>query len=132
MRARAVQACRRTPTQGYPHGTPGGVLGTGSNPAAANNVPAQRQAQPPGPGAQAAPSAPAKEGRLEGTWTTKADNDSTITLTFPGPGRFNWAVANQGKGRQIQGKMTYGNGILTLAQGHGPRNQHQTCGNAMH
>jgi len=93
-----------------------------TNPAAANNAGAQRQAQPPAPGAQAAPAAPiapGKEGRLEGTWTAKPDNDSTITLTFPGPGRFNWTVGNQGKDRQIQGKMTYGNGILTLAQDQG-------------
>ncbi len=63
--------------------------------------------------------APGKEGRLEGTWTAKPDNDSTITLTFPGPGRFNWTITNQGKDRQLQGKMVYGNGMMTLAQDQG-------------
>jgi len=90
------------------------------DPAGANQARAQGQAPPPQPGAPAAIVAPGKEGRLEGNWTTKPDNDSTISVTFTGPGQFRWTITNQGKDRQIQGKMTYGNGILTLAQDQGP------------
>jgi tetratricopeptide (TPR) repeat protein len=91
-----------------------------TSPPAGNAAEAQRQAQPPQPSVLPAPAGPVKEGRLEGTWSSKPDNDSTITLTFPRPGQFNWTVTNQGKDRQLQGKMTYGNGMLTLAQDQGP------------
>jgi tetratricopeptide (TPR) repeat protein len=67
-----------------------------------------------------APAAPGREGRLEGTWTAQADKDTAISLTFPDPSHFTWTVTQQGQTRQLQGKLTYGNGILTLAQDQGP------------
>jgi hypothetical protein len=69
---------------------------------------------------QAPPATPATPGRLEGTWTAQSDPDTTITLTFPDPDHFIWKVAHQGQSRQIQGRLTFGNGILTLAQDQGP------------
>jgi hypothetical protein len=74
-------------------------------------------APPPSP---AALPAPAREGRLEGTWTAQADKDTAISVTFPDPSHFTWTVTHQGQSRQLQGKLTYGNGILTLAQDQGP------------
>jgi hypothetical protein len=90
------------------------------NPTAGNNPDLQRQGQAPQPGAQAALTVPGREGRLQGSWTAKPDNDSTITLTIPGDGRFNWTITSEGKDRQLQGKMVYGNGLMTLAQDQGP------------
>ena len=66
------------------------------------------------------PAPPGREGRLEGTWTAQPDQNTTITLTFPDPGHFTWKVTNQGQSRQLQGRLTSGNGILTLAQDRGP------------
>jgi hypothetical protein len=63
---------------------------------------------------------PARDGRLEGTWSAQADKDTSISVTFPDPGHFTWTVTQQGQTRQLQGKLTYGNGILTLAQDQGP------------
>jgi hypothetical protein len=68
----------------------------------------------------ARPAGPVKDGRLEGTWTAQPDQDTTIALSFPDPGRFTWKVTHQGQVHQLQGKLTYGNGILTLAQDQGP------------
>jgi tetratricopeptide (TPR) repeat protein len=61
-----------------------------------------------------------KEGRLEGTWTAKPDQETTITLAFLDQDQFTWQVTHQGKSRQLQGKRVSGNGILTLAQDQGP------------
>jgi tetratricopeptide (TPR) repeat protein len=66
------------------------------------------------------PAVPGREGRLEGTWTAQPDQDTTISLTIPDPGHFTWTVTQQGRPRQLQGRLTYGNGILTLAQDQGP------------
>ena len=60
-----------------------------------------------------------KEGRLEGTWTAQPDPETTITLSFLDQGRFTWKVAHKGQDRLIQGKLTSGNGLLTLAQDQG-------------
>jgi tetratricopeptide (TPR) repeat protein len=78
----------------------------------------------PNPLPAAAPAAPAtnlnptslKEGRLEGAWTAQPDPETTITLTFLDQGRFVWKVTHKGQDRLIQGKLTTGNGLLTLAQ----------------
>ena len=66
------------------------------------------------------PTTPGREGRLEGTWTAQADKDTTISVTFPDASHFTWTVNHQGQSRQLQGKLTYGNGILTMAQDQGP------------
>src|SRR5207237_3664147 len=69
--------------------------------------------------ALAGPTSTVKAGRLEGSWTAHPDQDTTITLTFPDPEHFTWKVTHQGQSRQLQGKLTYGNSILTLAQDQG-------------
>jgi hypothetical protein len=61
-----------------------------------------------------------KEGRFEGTWTAQPDVDTKITLAFPEQGRFTWDVAQKGQHRQLHGKTTSGNGLVTLAQDQGP------------
>jgi tetratricopeptide (TPR) repeat protein len=73
------------------------------------------------PAPSASPAAPTgREGRLEGTWTAQPDKDTTISVSFADQGRFTWTVTHQGQPRQLQGRLTYGNGILTLAQDQGP------------
>jgi tetratricopeptide (TPR) repeat protein len=76
----------------------------------------------PAPGAQAQPAqlpatATGKEGTLDGTWTASPAPGTQITLTFPDASHFTWKVSDQGKMHEFQGDRTYGNGILTLAQG---------------
>ena len=66
-----------------------------------------------------APNGPVKEGRLEGSWTAQPDQDTTITLSFLDQGKFTWKIAHKGQDRVIQGKLTAGNGLLTLAQDQG-------------
>jgi tetratricopeptide (TPR) repeat protein len=65
------------------------------------------------------PSNPAptgQEGKLEGTWTAQPSQDTTITVTFPDQGHFNWSVAHKGQDQQFQGESSYVNGILTMSQ----------------
>jgi hypothetical protein len=62
---------------------------------------------------------PGKEGRLEGVWRAQPEQDTTITLTFHDAGHFTWNVTHQGQSRALRGKMTYGSGLLTLAQDQG-------------
>jgi hypothetical protein len=85
-------------------------------PAAANQPPAQAPAPGPAPTALIAPNDPGKEGRLEGTWTAQPEPETTITLSFQDGGRFTWKVSHKGQDRLIEGKLTAGNGLLTLAQ----------------
>jgi hypothetical protein len=75
---------------------------------------------PAAPPPLTSPAVPGREGRLEGTWTAQPDKDTTISVTIPDPGHFTWTVTQQGQPRQLQGRLTYGNGILTLAQDQGP------------
>ncbi len=84
------------------------------------SAPNAELAPPPSPTAPPVNAAPAREGRLEGSWRAQPDKDTTISVTFPDPTHFTWTVNHQGQSRQLQGKMTYGNGILTLAQDQGP------------
>ncbi len=67
-----------------------------------------------------APAPSGREGRLEGTWTARPDANTTISVAIPDPGHFTWTVTQQNQPRQLQGRLTYGNGILTLAQDQGP------------
>jgi len=80
----------------------------------------RRPANPPAPSGVAAPATLVKEGRFEGTWSALPDQETTITLAFPDQGRFTWKVAHKGQDRLLQGRMTSGNGLLTLAQDQGP------------
>jgi hypothetical protein len=77
-------------------------------------------APPPSPAGAAPTSVPVKEGRFEGAWNAQPDKDTAINLSFPDSGRFVWKVDQKGKSHAIQGRMTSGNGLLTLAQDHGP------------
>ncbi len=61
-----------------------------------------------------------KEGRFEGAWNAQPDQDTAINLTFLDKGRFAWKVYQKGQNRVLEGRMTSGNGLLTLAQDHGP------------
>ena len=94
-----------------------------TNAAPGAGVAGQPPAQAPAPGlaptVRAVPNVPVREGHLEGTWTAQPDPDTTITLSFPDQGRFIWKVTHKGQERSIQGKLTAGNGLLTLAQDQG-------------
>jgi tetratricopeptide (TPR) repeat protein len=92
--------------------------GTGA-PAPATSGTANRAATPPAPSGLATPVAPVAPGKFEGTWSSRPDQDTTITLEFPGEGKFNWKVDQKGHNRQLQGIMTAGNGLLTLAPDQG-------------
>lgn len=98
-------------------------LGGTSAPAAGSTT--GQPSQPPQPGVRtsilgtATPTAAVKPGKLEGAWAAHPDPQTTITLSFLEGGRFTWKVAHQGQDRLIQGKVTSGNDLLTLAQDHG-------------
>ena len=97
-----------------PSGLSSGLVSPG--PAASSPAVSLPTAPPP----LSAPSAPVREGRLEGTWTAQPDKDTSISVSIPDPGHFTWTVTQQGQPRQLQGRLTFGNGILTLAQDQGP------------
>lgn len=86
-------------------------------------APAQ-PAQPPVPGGAVSglspTSATVHEGRFEGAWSAKPSEDTSIALTFLEKGRFVWKVDQKGHDRVLQGRVTAGNGLLTLAQDAGP------------
>jgi tetratricopeptide (TPR) repeat protein len=65
----------------------------------------------------AAPSSPAKEGKLEGTWSAKPNADTTIDLGVKEDGTFSWKVTARGKPQVIAGNWSLTNGVLTLAPG---------------
>jgi hypothetical protein len=77
-------------------------------------------ANPLTPTGLATPAPAGKEGRFEGTWSARPEQDTTITLSFLDQGRFTWKVVQKGQNRQLQGRVTSGNGLLTLAQDQGP------------
>jgi hypothetical protein len=68
------------------------------------------------PSSMIALTSPVKEGRLEGGWKAQPDQETTITLSFLDQGKFTWKIAHKGQERVIQGKLTTGNGLLTLVQ----------------
>jgi hypothetical protein len=75
------------------------------------------KAQPPTesePPAAAASSAP--QGNLVGAWRASPPAGVSIVLTVADDGGFQWDLTQQGKTQPINGKYTYGSGILTLAQ----------------
>jgi len=62
-----------------------------------------------------------KEGRLDGSWKAHPDQDTTVELSFSGADRFSWVVSHKGKAQpKLEGNMTFGHNILTLAQNQGP------------
>jgi tetratricopeptide (TPR) repeat protein len=93
--------------------------GSPTGPGAADQPPATAPTPELTPTTLTAPAGTGKEGRLEGTWTAQADPDTAITLAFLDGGKFTWKIAHKGQDRTIQGKLTSGNGLLTLAQDRG-------------
>jgi hypothetical protein len=79
-----------------------------SPPSEASGTPAPSTAPPP--------TTPAKEGNLAGNWTAHAPGDSTISLSIGDDGNFTWKVTIKGKPRQLTGKWSSANNLLTLAQ----------------
>jgi tetratricopeptide (TPR) repeat protein len=77
--------------------------------------PTPSEAQPAAP-TEPASSPPIQQGNLVGTWKASPGAGSTIELIVTTDGNFKWNVIDQGKSQPIEGKYTYGNGILALSQ----------------
>ncbi len=86
------------------------------------------QLEPPASPAGAAPSAaatasaaavatePAPQGKLAGRWAATPAKDAQVALAIGDDGGFTWAVTSPGQSaKNITGKSTYANGLLTLA-----------------
>jgi hypothetical protein len=71
-------------------------------------------ANPPSNAKAKALAQPAKEGKLEGTWTASPADGSAITLSVAPGGKFTWKVASGGQSHALSGESTYGGGVLTL------------------
>ena len=73
-------------------------------------------------GAPAAPTAPesaatpVKQGNLTGNWTARPATDTTIALRIGDDETFTWTVTAKGKPRQLAGKWSLTDNLLTLAQ----------------
>ena len=64
---------------------------------------------------QAILKAPAKEGKLTGTWTAMPDKNTTITFVVKEDGKFTWVVTSGGKSvASIGGEANFANGSLGL------------------
>jgi hypothetical protein len=109
-------------------GAAGAPTGTAGTAGTAGTTPPAEAAPPPSPAARRGGNAPSttltttppvKPGRFEGNWTAQPIPETTITLAFLDRDRFSWKVSQQGHDREIHGKMTSGNGLLTLAQDNG-------------
>ena len=59
---------------------------------------------------------PAKQGNLAGNWTAHPAGDTTIDLRIGDDETFTWKVTAKGKPRQLTGKWSLTNNLLTLAQ----------------
>ena len=59
---------------------------------------------------------PAKPGSLAGNWTAHPAGDTTIDLRIGDDETFTWKVTAKGKPRQLTGKWSLTNNLLTLAQ----------------
>jgi tetratricopeptide (TPR) repeat protein len=60
--------------------------------------------------------APTKQGNLVGNWSAHAAGETTIDLHVGDDETFTWKVNAMGKPRQLTGKWSLANGVLTLAQ----------------
>ena len=76
-------------------------------------------ANPPAAAKAEAPTPPAKEGKLEGTWTASPGQGSAITLSVAPGGNFTWKVDSRGQSHDLSGCSTFGAGVLTLVPGEG-------------
>jgi hypothetical protein len=79
-----------------------------SPPAAAPETPTPQPAT-------ASAATPAKQGNLAGNWTAHPASDTTIDLQI-GDETFTWKVTAKGKPRQLTGKWSLTDNLLTLAQ----------------
>ena len=71
----------------------------------------------PAPSIATAPAAtPAKPANLVGNWTARPAGDTTIDLHLGDDETFTWKVTAKGKPRQLTGKWSLTNNLLTLAQ----------------
>ena len=59
---------------------------------------------------------PAKQGNLTGNWTAHPAPDTTIALRIGDDETFTWQVTAKGKPRQLTGKWSLTDNLLTLAQ----------------
>ena len=80
-----------------------------SPPAAAPDTAAATTASPP-------VATTAKQGNLAGNWTAHPAGDTTINLRIGDDETFTWKVTAKGKPRQLTGKWSLTNNLLTLAQ----------------
>ena len=71
---------------------------------------------PPAPPAPAPAATPVKQGNLAGNWTAHPAGDTTIGLRLGDDGTFTWTVTAKGKPRQLTGKWSLADDLLTLAQ----------------
>jgi tetratricopeptide (TPR) repeat protein len=71
---------------------------------------------PPAATTPAPPATPVKQGNLAGNWTAHPANDTTIDLRIGDDETFDWKVTTKGKPRQLTGKWSLTNNLLTLAQ----------------
>ena len=80
-----------------------------SPPATAPDTQAAATAPPPS-------TTPAKQGNLAGNWTAHPAGDTKIDLHIGDDETFTWKVTAKGKPRQLTGKWSLTNNLLTLAQ----------------
>ncbi len=78
-----------------------------SPPSAAPETPAAATAPPPA-------TTPAKQGNLAGNWTAHPAGDTTIDLRIGDDSTFTWKVTAKGKPRQLAGKWSLTDDLLTL------------------
>jgi tetratricopeptide (TPR) repeat protein len=72
------------------------------------------------PAAEEVPPPPAPPENLQGQWSAKPNQKSSITLALNKDGTFAWTVTEDGKSQTLQGWAGYQDQILTLAQEQGP------------
>ncbi len=95
-----------------------GPVATGHPLCPARQAVRRRQQSPPAlPSTAPEPAtAPAKQGNLVGNWTAHPAGDTTIDLHIGDDETFTWKVNAKGKPRQLTGKWSITNNLLTLAQ----------------
>jgi tetratricopeptide (TPR) repeat protein len=78
--------------------------------------PAEVPETPAAPTAPAPAATPAKQGNLAGNWTAHPAGDTAIDLRIGDDDTFTWKVTAKGKPRQLTGKWSLADNVLTLAQ----------------
>src|SRR5262249_44416131 len=68
------------------------------------------------PAVTAPTATPARQGSLPGIWTAHPTGDTTIDLQVGADGTFAWKVTAKGRPRELTGKWTATDDLLTLAQ----------------